>query len=66
MMKKITLRAARINAGYTQKEAAEALKISHVTLVNSEKGRTAPSVRMLDSLCDLYGVQYEDINFLPE
>ena len=38
---KITLEAARVNAHFTQREAAKALGISVATLQNYESGRTS-------------------------
>lgn len=39
---KITLAAARVNAGYSQKEAASRLKINERTLQNYESGANVP------------------------
>ena len=64
-MPKITLKAARVNAGFTQKEAAKALGISNKTLVNWEKGVSFPKADMVDKICALYGVNYDNIIFLP-
>lgn len=64
-MTKITLSAARVNAGYSQKKAAELLGISNSTLCSWEKGKTFPDQPMIDKICDLYGVAYDMINFVP-
>ena len=64
-MNKITLSAARVNAGYSQKTAAELLNISNKTLCNWEKGKSFPDQPMIDKLCNLYGVTYDMINFAP-
>lgn len=64
-MPKITLSAARVNAGYSQKAAAEILGISNKTLCNWEKGKSFPDQPMIDKLCALYGVTYDMINFVP-
>lgn len=64
-MPKITLRAARVNVGLSQKEAAEALKVSNKTLCKWENGETFPKQNYIDSICDLYGVTYNDLIFLP-
>ena len=40
---KITLAAARVNAGLTQKEAAKLLNLTPATLQNYESGKTTPS-----------------------
>lgn len=65
-MLKITLEAARRNAGFTQKEAAEKLGISNKTLGNWENYTTYPTVLQAESLCSLYGVSYDNISFLPD
>ena len=64
-MPKITLSAARVNAGYSQKEAAELLGISNKTLCNWENGKTFPDQPMIEKICKLYGVTYDMINFAP-
>ncbi|MBR5199867.1 MAG: helix-turn-helix transcriptional regulator [Bacteroidales bacterium] len=65
-MLKITLEAARVNAGYTQKEAAQMLKISNGTLGKWENGETFPSADKINDICELYGVGYDHLNFLPK
>lgn len=64
-MRKITLSAARVNAGYSQKKAAEMLEISNKTLCNWENGKSFPDQPMIEKLCNLYGVTYDMINFAP-
>ena len=64
-MLKISLRAARVNAHLSQKEAAVRLGISNKTLGNWEKGITFPPADMIQAICDLYGVSYDNLNFLP-
>lgn len=64
-MVEITLKAARVNAGYTQKKAAELLGISCMTLWSWEKGKTFPSMPMIEKICGLYGVSYNQVKFLP-
>lgn len=63
---KITLRAARVNAGLTLDEAAKALHTTKQTLINYEKGETSPTVDKLIEICHLYGVRIESILFLPK
>lgn len=64
-MFQITLKAARVNAGYTQKQAAVALGVSNCTLVNWEKGISMPKANHIDAICDLYKVTYDMLIFLP-
>ncbi len=64
-MMKMTLKAARVNAGLTQKEAAAALGISNKTLCNWENGISFPKADKVEKICSLYGVSYDNIIFLP-
>lgn len=63
---KMTLEAARRNAGLLQKEAAEKLGISNKTLSSWENYLSFPGADMIPKICDLYGVPYDHINFLPK
>lgn len=62
---KVTLRAARVNAGLTQRTAAISLGISPDVVSNWERYKTYPDASMIPKLETLYGVKYEDILFLP-
>lgn len=64
-MGKITLKAARVNAGYLQSQASKMLGISNKTLSSWEKGTTVPKVDMVNKICKLYNVDYDSIIFLP-
>ena len=60
---KVTLKAARINAGLTQAEAAQKLNVSKDSISNWERGKTFPDVPLLKKIESLYGVDYKDIIF---
>ena len=60
---KFSLAAARVNAGLSQKEAAEKLGISNKTLCRWENYQTYPSADMVQKICELYGIPYDQINF---
>lgn len=62
-MKKMTLKAARTNAGLSQKEAAEILGICDQTLSSYERGVSYPDVPLIEKLETLYGVSYADIRW---
>ena len=62
-MPQITLKAARVNAGLTQSEVAEKLKISTGTLKNWERGKTFPKQPQIEALCELYNVTYDNLFF---
>lgn len=61
----ITPKAARVNAGLTQKESAKALNISKNTLSSYEKGTSYPKIDMVKKMADLYGCEVDSIIFLP-
>jgi len=61
----ITLKAARVNAGMSQKEAAKELGIYPDTLSRYETGKAYPKVTLVFNMAKLYGVSYDEFNFLP-
>ena len=61
---KISLEAARVNVGLKQSEAAKQIGVTKQTLVNWEKGRTAPTMPKLMKLCDVYSVPLDCISLL--
>ena len=60
-MPKITLRAARINAGLTQDKLAEKLKVSRATVNAWECGRTKMKPHHVFAFCYATGVSEDDI-----
>lgn len=64
-MTQITLKAARVNAGYSQKKAASLLGVSHCTLSKWERGISMPKANQIDVICNLYQVTYDMLIFLP-
>lgn len=62
---KISLAAARVNAGLTQKAAAKKAEMSAKTLCAYESGEKYPKVDVLNRLCDIYGCQIDNIKILP-
>ena len=60
---KISLAAARKNANLTQDQVCKAVKISKTTLVNYEKFRTIPDVKIGGELASLYGISPDNIKF---
>lgn len=65
-MPKFTLKAARVNAGIAQKQAAKELKVSNKTLSNWENGKSIPKADKIIMICNLYKMEYNDIIFLPQ
>lgn len=62
----MTLKAARVNKGYTQKQAAQMLNICKDSISNYERGATYPEIPLLNRMLALYGMQYDDIIFLSK
>lgn len=65
-MVQMTLKAARVNAGLTQKEAANELKVSNKTLGKWENGDSIPNAKYIEPICNLYSVSYDNIIFLSK
>ena len=61
---KMTLKAARVNAGYNQKEAGEAIGVSEAVISNWERGLTYPDVAQLKRIENAYHVTYDNLIFL--
>lgn len=62
----ITLKAARVNAGLKQMEAARALGIGKNTLASYENYRTIPNIEQAQRIAALYGVTVNDIIFFKQ
>lgn len=62
-MTKITLRAARINAGLTQMQVSKSLGIAPATLSGWEKNSTKLSFLEAIKLAKLYHIQPDNIFF---
>jgi DNA-binding XRE family transcriptional regulator len=62
---RISLEAARVNAGMTQPQAAQALGVSVATLLKWEKGTTSPNIEKAIALAGLYAIPLDAINFCP-
>ena len=60
---KISLRAARVNAGFTQKQAADKLLIGTSTLQGYESGKRQPRMDMLCRMEALYGIGMQHFGF---
>ena len=63
-MLKISIKSARVNAGYSQKKASSMLGVSNKTLSSWENGNTVPKADMIDKICQLYKVEYDNLIFL--
>lgn len=63
-MPKLTMKAARVNVGLTQKQAAAEMGISNKTLCSWEKGESYPDAMQIKRICELYRVAYDNLIFL--
>lgn len=63
---KITLEAARVNAGLTLEDAAKTLGITKNTLISYEKYRTIPNMAIGMAMASLYGASVDNLIFLPK
>ena len=60
---RITLYAARVNAGYSRSEVSRLTGLSLQTIGKYEAGQAEPKASMLQKLCLLYGVGIEQLRF---
>lgn len=60
---RISLAAARVNAGFTQREAAKRMNTSVKTIQNHESGKTEPTWGMVERYSALYGLPIDNIFF---
>ena len=60
----ISLKAARVNAELTQKEAANRIGVDVSTIISWENGKTSPKAVQLQYICEVYGVYSVDSLFL--
>ena len=58
---KITLAAARVNAGLYQREAAKRLGITPETLRNYERGKQVPKWTTVKEMEKIYGISADNI-----
>ena len=60
----VTLRAARVNRGMKQADAARSIGVSSARSIIGRSASDFPPADKLLSLCDLYGVPMDNI-FIP-
>ena len=60
-MAKITMEAARVNAGYTQAELADKMGVSRATVIDWENGKREIKTAYLFMFCRLTGFSEDDI-----
>jgi len=64
-MAKITLEAARVNAGYTQETLADRMGVSRATVIDWESGKREMRTAYFYMFCRLTGFSEDDI-LLPK
>lgn len=62
---RMTLKTARELAGMTQSVAAQKIGVTEDTLGNYERGKTYPDIPVLRKIEEVYGVNYNQLIFLP-
>lgn len=63
-MEKLTLRAIRVNLGWSLEKASTLIGVSKDTLANYERGDTYPDALTIKRIEDVYNISYDRINFL--
>lgn len=61
-----TLRQLRHLKELSQKEVAERLGVSELTLANYEKGFSQPNATTIQKMLDLYEVKFDDVIFFSK
>lgn len=63
MIMAMSIKAARVNANLTQKQAADIIGVSADTICNWENGKNYPSTDKIPKILEAYGCELDDINF---
>lgn len=58
---RISIKAARVNAGFSLDEASKRLDINKRTLINYENGTTVPAWDTLDKISKCYNVSIDNL-----
>ena len=61
-MDKITMAAARVNAGKTQSQMSKEVGVSKNLIVDWEKGRKSPNLDQFERYCNACGCTVNDID----
>lgn len=57
----ISIKAARVNAGFTQSEVAERVGKTKNTIVSYEAYTTTPDIKVAQAMAELFGMSLDDI-----
>lgn len=58
---KLSLKAARVNAGYTQAVFAKMVGVTTKTVGSWENGMTQPTIDKIEAICGVLGRKYDEI-----
>lgn len=61
----ITLKAARMNANLTRKEAVKRIGVIVDTIGNWERARSFPNALQISKIEEVYRIRYDNLIFLP-
>lgn len=61
-MRKISMAAARVDAGMTQSEMAKAVGVSKNSIVDWEKGRKHPNLEQFERYCKACGWKTSEVD----
>lgn len=60
---KFSMKALRVNAGFTLEDASKKLGISRVTLRNYETNKTKPNIELLNDILKLYNAKFSNLEY---
>ena len=62
----ITIKAARVNAGFTQSEVADRVGKTKNTIVSYESYTTVPDINVAQAMAEMFGMSLDDIIWTKE
>lgn len=62
-MNKISIKAARVNAGLTQEELAKKMGVHRLTIASWEANPASMKIKEAESMCSILGVSFNQIFF---
>ena len=62
---KYTLKMLRVGKGLKQSELAVSLGVNRKTISAWEKGKAMPAFDKIDTICQFFGVSYDEIKWKP-
>ena len=62
----ISIKAARVNAGFTQAEVAERIGKTKNTVASYEAYATVPDIKVAQTMAELFGMSINDIIWVQD